>query len=314
LKVLILGAAGFIGSNLVYGFLEDGHEVIALDGFLEKTGGDKKHLENVINKIVLIDQKIEHIDSIPELINSVDIVIDSMAWTSHWLAIEDPFYDLELNAKAHLSLLARLPENTKQKFIFLGSRVQYGKSEFDLIDEESPMFPEDIQGIHKLTAESYFRVYSKLKNIDVISLRFANCFGINQPTNGRDIGLIGTFIKNALLGKTIEVYGEDRKRPIVYVNDLVNIVIKLANKDFSGFNPFNIKGIEISIYQLAKIIIAISGNGCVSLKKMPDEIGAIDIGDVEFSNKKIIDYLGVISETDLTKSLSKTIEYFKISS
>ena len=312
MKVLILGAAGFIGSNLVYGFLEEGHEVIALDGFLEKTGGDKKHLENVINKIVLIDQKIEDIDSIPELINSVDIVIDSMAWTSHLLAVENPIYDLKLNARSHLSLLTCLPNKPEQKFIFLGSRGQFGNPEVDLIDEETPMIPQDIQGIHKLTAESYFRVYSKLKNIDVISLRFPNCYGINQPINGNDIGLVGSFIRDALLGKNIIVYGEGRKRPIVYINDLVKVIIEFAKKEFFGFNAFNIKGIEISIYQLAKKIVELAGNGCVSLKKMPDELAAIDIGNAEFSDKKTIDYLGGIPKTDLTKSLSKTIEYFKI--
>ena len=310
-STLILGAAGFIGSNLTEKFIKSGYKVIALDGFLDQTGGSKKHIDTFIGQIDFFDQRIEHVDDLLELVKSVDIIVDCMAWTSHHSAIKNPVYDLELNARSHLALLTQVPKNLNQKFIYLGSRGQYGNPNANLIDEDTPMVPADIQGIHKLASESYYRVYSKLKNMNVISLRFPNCFGKYQPTTGPDIGLIGGFIKNALAGKIIEIYGEERKRNILYVDDLVNVILKLTKKDFKGFNTYNISGAEVFLYDLAEKITSIVGKGSVLKKDMPHDIKALDVGDTEFSDIKLTKYLGSIPFTRLTTSLQDTINYFK---
>ena len=310
-SILILGAAGFIGSNLTEKFVKSGYKVIALDGFLDQTGGRKKHIDPIIDQINIIDQKIENVANLLQLVKSVDIIVDCMAWSSHLSAINNPIYDLELNARSHLELLAQISKNPNQKFIYLGSRGQYGNPNTNLIDEKTPMVPTDIQGIHKLAAESYYRVYSKLKNMDVISLRFPNCFGKYQPITGPDIGLIGGFIKDALAGEVIEIYGEGRKRNIIYVDDLVDVILKLTEKDFTGFNAYNISGTEVSLLELSEKIISIVGKGSISKKDIPHEIKTIDIGNTEFSDIKLTEYLGSIPFTQLTTSLQETIKYFR---
>ena len=310
-SILILGAAGFIGSNVVELFCKSGYNVIAVDGCLDNTGGNKAHISNFINKITYIDNRIEDIKELPEIIYSVDVIIDCMAWTQHHSAISNPFYDLELNVKSHLHLISQFPENCNTKIIYLASRGQYGNPSTDLIDENTPMIPEDIQGIHKLTAESYYRVFSKLKNINVVSLRFPNCFGRNQPTSGTDIGLIGGFIKDALKGKAIKVFGDGRKRNIIYVVDLIRDILELSNKELRGFDAFNVRGMEISILDIAEKIISIIGKGSVIMEKMPDMLKVIDIGNAEYSDAKLTHYLGNRSLTDLTTSLIETTNYFK---
>jgi UDP-glucose 4-epimerase len=310
-SVLILGAAGFIGSNVSELFYNSGYDVIAVDGCLDKTGGNKTHINKIINKITFIDQRIEDIVELPKIISSVDIIIDCMAWTSHHSAIVNPIYDLELNAKSHLHLLMQIPDNSNAKIFYLASRGQYGNPCTDVIDEETPMIPEDIQGINKLAAESYYRVYSKLKNINVVSLRFPNCFGKNQPTSGTDIGLIGSFIKDALEGKAIKVFGDGRKRNIIYVDDLISDILGLSKKEFKGFNPFNVRGMDVTIHELAEEIVSIIGKGSVIKEEMPDIIKAIDTGNTEYSDVRLNQYLGSRSLTDFTTSLEKTINYFK---
>ena len=209
-SILILGAAGFIGSNLTEKFVNSEYKVIALDGFLDQTGGSKTNIDSITDQVNIIDQKIESVANLFQLVKSVDIIIDCMAWTSHLSSMTNPIYDLELNARSHLELLSQISKNPNQKFIYFGLLRQYGNSNTNLIDEDTPMVPADIQGVHKLAAESYYRIYSNLNNMDVISLRFPNCFGKYQPITGPDIGLIGGFIKDALAGKEIEIYGEGR--------------------------------------------------------------------------------------------------------
>ena len=310
-SILILGAAGFIGSNLTKKFIKSGYKVIAVDGFLKHTGGNKKNIDAFIGEIDFFDKRIECMDNLVELVKSVDIIVDCMAWTSHHSALDNPFYDLDLNARSHLSLLAQIPKSLTQKFIYLGSRGQYGNPNTNLIDEDTPMAPSDIQGIHKLASESYYRVYANLKDMNVISLRFPNCYGRHQPTMGTDIGLIGGFIKNSLAGNIIEIYGKNRKRNILYVDDLVNIILKLSQKEFKGFNTYNISGVEVLLGDLAEKITSIVGKGSVLKKEMPYDIQVIDIGSAKFSDNKLKKYLGDIPLTKLGDSLSNTVNYFK---
>lgn len=311
MKYLILGGAGFIGSNIAKFLINEKHKIIVVDGLLPKTSGRYENLDPILSCVQFINKKVEEVNNLNSLLDLSDIVIDCMAWTSHRLALIDPFYDLELNEKSHLALIKQVPKNSNKKFIFLGSRSQYGNPNTEVINEETPMIPEDIQGIHKFAAESYYKVYSNLNNMNVVSLRFANCFGRNQPMTGPDIGLIGSFIKDALTGKNIEIYGESRRRNIIYVDDLAWLIVEITKKNLTGFNAYNVSGINVLIKELAEEIVSIVGKGSISVKKMPKEIETIDMGDAEFSDEKIRELIGEIPKTGLKESISETINYFK---
>ena len=215
MKVLILGGAGFIGSNIVKHLLKFNKDLTIIDGLLPFTGGSEKNISDYLDNISFIHANIEEVKNIGDLTAKAELIIDCMAWTSHLKAIEDPLFDLKLNAASHLFLIKHLKEN--QNIIYLGSSAQYGNPSQHEITEETEMRPEDPQGIHKLTAESYFRIYSKIKKFNVISLRIPNCFGVNQPFIGDDIGLVGGFIRDVFNEKKIEIYGHKRKKNLLYV-------------------------------------------------------------------------------------------------
>lgn len=306
---LILGGAGFIGSQITKRFYEAGYDIIVLDGLLQRTGGRKKNLSSIISHIEFIQSNIEDVHNITEIAERSDIIIDCMAWTLHFLALSDPVYDLKLNAESHLYLLRHLKKN--KKIIYLGSRGQYGKPNVNEVTEDTPMVPEDIQGIHKLAAESYYRVSAKLNKINVISLRFPGCFGEKQPVSGNDIGLIGSFIRDIIQNKKIEVYGKKRKRSLVYVKDLAEVVFQLSMKNFIEFSAFNFCEYEVFIKDLVEILIELIGKGSYQIKEIPHEIKSIDIGNASISNSKLKNFLGEITITDLRSALLATIQYFK---
>lgn len=309
-NVLVLGGAGFIGSNIAKRFVEAKYKVYVIDGLLAQTGGRKENLNSIISKIVFINSNIEDAN-LQELIEKCEIIIDCMAWTAHHSAIADPEYDLRLNAKVHLTLINALKNTSNKKIIYLGTRAQYGNPHADEITEEMHMIPEDIQGIHKLASESYFRVYSKLCGLNVISLRFPNCFGENQPVHTEDIGLIGDFIKDILNNKEIEVFGDNRKRCLLYVKDLSEIVFQISKKRFNGFSAFNICGNEMAIEDLVKKLIEIIGMGNYQKKEIPFEIKSIDIGNAKLNDEKLKKFLGKVPFTELKTALQETVQYFK---
>lgn len=310
-KVLVLGGAGFIGSNISSYYLKKDWHVTIIDGLLETTGGRIENINKILPQVYFINSKIEDVHGLRNIIESNNLIIDCMAWTSHRSAIVDPLYDIELNVKSHVCFLKAMPDGYHYPIIYLGSRGQYGNPKTKKIVEETPMVPEDVQGIHKLAAEHYFRVFSRLKGFNVASVRFSNCFGVNQPFLGDDIGLIGSFIRDIINNRVVEVYGDNRKRSILYVDDLCKYIYQLGLIDFKGFNAYNLSGRQMSIEDIVRNLIEIIGKGDLVKKKIPDELKAIDIGNAFFNDQKIRHLVGKIPLTESQISLGETVNYFK---
>lgn len=309
--MLIFGGAGFIGSHLVRRFAAGGWCVTVVDGLLPSTGGNRAHLEDLAESIVLLPQPIESLADLTERLSTADVVIDAMAWTSHLQALQDPEYDLQLNLASHLILLKSLRASSKPRVIYLGSTGQYGSPNVDPIVESTPMEPRDIQGVHKLAAESYFRVFSAVYGIHSVSLRLPNCFGEHQPTQGSDIGLIGSFIRDALAGKEIEIFGRSRCRSVLYVGDAAEIIFRLAGHPFSGFVPLNSRAQHISIAELGETIVRLAGRGACLVRPVSREIAAMDAASLPFSSARLDSMIGPFTATPLVEGLARTVNWFQ---
>ena len=309
-KVIIFGGLGFIGSNLAKYYSRLGHKTTIVDGLLPGSGGNMKNINDVHN-VYVIEKRIEVVANLSDVLNEYDIIIDTMGWTSHRDALQYPMKDVELNLVSHLQLIMALNGLKNKKVVYLGSRGQYGLVSDDMIKESDPMKPVDVQGIDKAAAESFFRIYSKIFKFDVISFRFSNCFGRNQKVFSDDIGLIAGFIRYSLAGKTIVVYGEERKRSILYIDDLIRIIYQASLQKYKGFIPININGISIKILELAQKIVNITKKGRVVVKKIPSDIEKIDVGNAPMDETQLQKLIGKIEYSDLDLSLTETINYIK---
>lgn len=307
-NVLVLGGAGFIGAHIVRRFISEGDKVTIVDGMLPKTGAN---INNVPKNVEFIDRRIEDVDNLAKMLEKYDVVIDSMAWTSHLEALEDPMYDVDLNIKSHIVLLQNVKRGSKTRFFYLGSRGQYGKDALEPITEQTGMRPDDIQGIDKTAADHFFRVFARLKNLNVTTLRFPNCFGAFQKVEQKDIGLIGGFIKQVIMGLPVEVYGNKRYRSIIYAPDLAGIVWQLSQKKECGYQEYNIAGIRLEIMDIVKEIIRVNGAGKCIQKELPSHIKKIDMGDVLVDDRKLREQLSTLQYTEVPKALAETVNYFK---
>jgi UDP-glucose 4-epimerase len=310
MNVFIAGGAGFVGSRIAKAFLDSGHEVVILDGLLERTGASRNHVAELPGAR-FIESRIEDAAELGDIIGGSDMIVDAMAWTCHRLALHDPDYDLALNLASHLRLLAAVPKEWPGRIVFLGSRGQYGSPQVSEITEDTPQSPEDVQGIHKTAAESHFRLASRLKQISVASLRMPAIVGPNQPVNGDDIGLFGGFIRDLVAGRVVELYGENRRRAVIHVDDVAETVVLLASAAWSGFAPFNLAGHNVNLADALRLLIAEIGSGSMAITPAPAEIAAIDIGGLPVSEARLTALLGHLPRRDLRTTLRSAIETFR---
>lgn len=308
-NILIAGGLGFLGSQLVQSLSGPNVRITVIDGCLDGTGSSMANQFH-LPEVEYILKRIEEVDELQNILETHEIVIDCMGWTSHAEAFSNPLYDLELNLLSHLHLIKHLDK--RHKVIYLGSRGQYGKCLSPEIDEDTALLPIDVQGIHKNAAEGHFRIFSKRQGFSIISLRLPNCFGPFMKLSGNDIGLIGSMIKDALAGKTISVYGSHRTRSVVYAPDLASIIEKLLLIEWpAGFSAFNLNGLTVPIHTLAAEIVRISEKGDILIEEVPEELKALDSGNERLNENKLRTLLGAWDLSSLDNALTTTIHQLK---
>lgn len=311
-QLLVLGGAGFIGSHIAAAFLREGWRVGVIDGLVEGTGGRPENLARVRSDLEFADlQKLEEVPDLPERVRWADCIVDAMAFTGHLVGFQEPLRDLDSNLLSHLALIQALKCCPGKRVLYLGTRSQYGNVPGEWITEDSPCLPVDPQGIHKLAAEHFFRIYGRPNQFDAVSLRLTNCFGPNQRTTG-ELGLVGGFIQDALDDKPIEIFGSAaRSRNLLYGPDVARIVLEMACRPWKGFDVFNVGGVETTIEALLNGIFEAAGKGTFTVKPFPEHVKRIDVGEARFSDEKLTRFLGSRERTPLCTALGETVEYFK---
>lgn|SRR4030065_1527664 len=311
-NILILGGAGFIGSNLAKEYVKLNHKVIIIDGFVKNTGANISNITNFLNDIEFYKEKVENLNNLTEIIEKSDLIIDAMGLTSHSLGMENPIRDIHLNLISHVAVIEAL-KNSKNKTVFyLGSRAQYGNAKKKVITETTAQNPIDAQGINKMAAEYFYRIFATPYKYRFLSLRISNCFGENQKIDGVDIGLVGSVIRDLMNGKTFEIFeDQNREKYIIYVKDLVDIISKYNLFDKNQCEVYNISGNKVSMKALVDLIIKTIGKGDYIVKPFPQKYKQIDVSNLTFSDGKIKNKLKDYQFTDLSSSIVNTIKYFQ---
>ena len=199
LKILVTGAAGFIGSNLCESLVEKKHQVFGIDNFIT---GRIENLSNIINSknFKFIEGDITDFSTCLEITNDINVVIHQAALGSVPRSIKTPLDTNQNNVNGFLNMIESSRLNNIDKFIYASSSSVYGDSE-SLPKIESvigkPLSPYAVtKYINELYAEVYFKTYG----LKTIGLRYFNVFGRRQTPNGAYAAVIPKFIKNFLDG------------------------------------------------------------------------------------------------------------------
>lgn len=314
-SVLITGGLGFIGSNLARKLVEiGGVEVTVLDALLPDQGGSLFNVRDLRGEITVRTADMGDRRVIDHLVGGMDYVFNLAGSGSHLDSMQHPQRDLELNCAAPLTLLEACRNfNPNVKLVFTSTRQVYGRPVYLPLDEQHRVAPLDINGINKFAAERYHLLYHRLYGVRSVCLRLTNTYGPRQPIHDDRHGFIAWFIRQAMDGETIELFGEGRqKRDLNYVDDVVEALLLAGASEAAEDEVFNLGGAEpISLFELANELIAITGRGSVRPVPFPPERQMIDIGNCYSSYNKIESALGWRPRTPLREGLRRTVSFYQ---
>ena len=312
--VLITGGMGFIGSNLARRLLELDVEVIIVDALVPGQGGNRFNLDGIADRVNFVWGDIASDYVANHHVSGVDIIFNLAGQGSHLESLVYPRRDLELNCAAQLTLLeACRSYNPHVKIVFTSTRQVYGRPELLPVSESHRVAPLDINGIHKLAAEHYHLLYHRLYGTRAVCLRLTNTYGPRQLLAHERQGFIGWFVRHALTGGVIELYGEGRqRRDINYVDDVVDALLLAGGSEKGDGEIFNLGGGEpVSLADIAAELVKLTGRGSVRLVPFPPEQQLIEIGNCYLSCEKIQTVLGWWPRTSWRDGLARTIDFYR---
>jgi len=313
MRILITGGAGFIGSTLAHRLADLGARVTVIDSLVPEYGGNLFNLRNCEDRIRINYSDIRDTFSLQPLLTDVDILFNLAGQTSHMDSIRDPHTDLNINCAAQLNLLEACRRvNPSIRIVFASTRQIYGKPHYLPVDEDHPISPIDINGIHKYAAEQYYALYQRLYGIRSCTLRLTNTIGPRMRIKDDRQTFVGIWIRRLLEDNPIEVWGGDQLRDFNDVEDVVDALLTAAYNENSYGHVFNLGSDQkISLRELAERMISLSGSGDLEFRDYPEERRKIDIGNYYSSHDKFTASTGWKPQIPLNQTLARTIDFFQ---
>ncbi|MEO8480725.1 MAG: NAD-dependent epimerase/dehydratase family protein [Acidobacteriota bacterium] len=264
MRVLLTGGAGFVGGHLAERLLDLGHEVMVIDDLSTGSMDNIVHLKTRAGFEYVIDS-IMNDRLTAELVDRADVIFHLAAAVGVKLIVEAPVRTIETNVHGTEIVLTHASKKGKLVVIFSTSEV-YGKSTDVPFREDSdlvmgPTFKHRwAYACSKALDEFLALAYYRERDLPVIVLRLFNTVGPRQT--GRYGMVIPTFVRQALTGQPITVYGDgQQRRSFTYVGDVVEAITRLVVEPAAIGQVFNIGNVEeISILALAERIRSMAGS------------------------------------------------------
>lgn len=250
MKSLVTGGAGFIGSNIVRGLFEDGHEVVVLDNL---TSGYRVNMDPIPG-VEFVEGDIRDEALVDRVMEGVEVVFHLAASVGNKRSIDHPIDDAEINVIGTLMLLEAARRHGVRKIVASSSAGIFGELKTLPIAEDHAVEPDSPYGCTKLCKEKLCLAYAKLYDIEAVCLRYFNVYGPNQRFDAYG-NVIPIFVFQMLRNETVTIFGDgEQTRDFINVTDVVRANIRAAMKvGVSG--AFNLgSSTRITINELVRML------------------------------------------------------------
>ncbi|MBA2353084.1 MAG: SDR family oxidoreductase [Acidobacteria bacterium] len=304
-RVVITGAAGFIGSHLAETLLDRGHTVVGIDNLLTGATANIAHLHN--RDFTFIKHDVTNYIYID---GPVDAVLHWASPASPIDYLELPIPTLKVGALGTHKALG-LAKEKQARFVIASTSEVYGDplehpQKETYWGNVNPVGPRGVYDEAKRFAEAMTMAYHRFHGLDAKIVRIFNTYGPRMRVNdGRSVP---AFMSQALRNEDVTIFGDgSQTRSFCYVTDLVDGIIRLLESDLN--EPVNIGNPhELTIKQIAETIIAMTGSSSrLVFQSLPEDDPKVRRPDITRART----LLGWEPKVSLEEGLTRTIEYFR---
>lgn len=302
-RVLITGAAGFLGSHLADRLIERGHHVIGVDNLI---GG---YLDNVSPNVEFYQYDCNNVEAMTKIMRGVDVVYHCAATAYEGLSVFSPHLVTTNTFGITVSVLSAAISNKVKRFVFCSSMARYGTQEEIPFHEKQTPQPQDPYGIAKYAAERVIENMCRVHGIEYVIAVPHNIIGPRQKYDDPYRNVASIMINLMLQNRQPVIYGDgEQKRTFSFVHDVIDPLEKLGFMDGVHGDIFNVGPDEefISINQLAKTIAELL-NFPLQPIYLPDRPQEVRLATC--SANKARDMLGYKTSYTLKQGLTEMIEY-----
>ena len=304
-RTLVTGGAGFLGSFLCEKLLDQGHEVIALDNFYT---GSRKNISHLLDHPSF--ELIRH-DIVEPILLEVDWIFNMACPASPIHYQYNPVKTVKTSVMGAINMLG-LAKRVRARILQASTSEVYGDPEIHPQQESywgsvNPIGLRSCYDEGKRVAETLMMDYHRQNQVDIKLVRIFNTYGPRMHIN--DGRVVSNFIVAALKEEPLKIFGDgEQTRSFCYVSDLIDVILKMMNKDdFIG--PVNIGNPgEFTIRELAEKILKLTGSHSkIQVRQERSDDPVRRRPDISLAREK----LGWEPSVDLEEGLGKTIEYFE---
>ena len=304
-RTLVTGGAGFLGSFLCEKLLDQGHEVIALDNFYT---GSRKNISHLLDHPSF--ELIRH-DIVEPILLEVDWIFNMACPASPIHYQYNPVKTVKTSVMGAINMLG-LAKRVRARILQASTSEVYGDPEIHPQQESywgsvNPIGLRSCYDEGKRVAETLMMDYHRQNQVDIKLVRIFNTYGPRMHIN--DGRVVSNFIVAALKEEPLEIFGDgEQTRSFCYVSDLIDVILKMMNKDdFIG--PVNIGNPgEFTIRELAEKILKLTGSRSkIQVRQERSDDPVRRRPDISLARET----LGWEPSVDLEEGLGKTIEYFE---
>jgi UDP-glucose 4-epimerase len=313
-RVMITGGLGFIGSNLARRLVELDADVLLMDSLIPDSGANFFNIDGIADRVRVNIADVRQESTMNHLVRDRELIFNLAGQVSHIDSMRDPHTDLEINCRSQLSILEACRKfNPRVKVAFAGTRQVYGKPDSLPVSEDHLVRPIDVNGVKKADGENYHLLYNNVFKVRACSLRLTNVYGPRQLIKHNRQGFIGWFIRLALEGREIQIFGDgSQMRDFVYVEDAADAFLRAGASEVCNGQVFNVGGSEpISLRDLVALLIDVAGGGTVRYVPWPPEKKAIDIGSFVADSSRFRAAVGWEPHVSLRSGFAKTLDYYR---
>jgi len=310
-RVIITGAAGFIGSNLTEHLLQEGHEVVGIDNLDDYYSGKTMFLERSIedSNFTMVRGDILDLELMKKTMKGADAVVHLAAQAGVRFSVRDPLKSHMVNVVGTLNVLIAAAEGGVKRVVNSSSSSVYGNIDQRPVTETDEPRPVSPYATSKLAAEIYCRQFHELYGLDTVSLRYFTVYGPRQ----RPDMAIRIFTERILNGLPPQIFGDgEQTRDFTYIDDVVAAIrsamiapdLKGAALNISGGRP-------ITINRLVQELKEVCGRRELEPIYLPPQAGDVNHtwGDPSLAMK----LLGWKPRIGIKEGLRRYVEWYRTS-